>query len=147
VEGDDALRLKVTLKNGDIIYYYLDPDTYVEIRTERQQFIRGSVRESVTDLGSYKQVAGVYYPFSIESWPKGDPSGRSKVTLDKIEVNIPIDGAEFRMPGSPAAPSPQKNPEPPATPELQKSPKATVPKQSRYSELDAKQPPMNEKEL
>src|SRR6266436_5020925 len=27
VDGDDALRLKVTLKNGDIIYYYLDPDT------------------------------------------------------------------------------------------------------------------------
>jgi len=25
VDGDDALRLKVTLKNGDIIYYYLDP--------------------------------------------------------------------------------------------------------------------------
>ena len=25
VDGDDALRLKVTLKNGDIIYDYLDP--------------------------------------------------------------------------------------------------------------------------
>src|SRR6267154_541492 len=31
VDGDDALRLKVTLKNGDIVYYYLDPDTYLEI--------------------------------------------------------------------------------------------------------------------
>ena len=47
VDGDDALRLKVTLKNGDIIYYYLDPDTYLEIRKETQEFIRGSVRESV----------------------------------------------------------------------------------------------------
>ena len=37
VDGDDALRLKVTLKNGDIIYYLLDPDTFLEIRTERQQ--------------------------------------------------------------------------------------------------------------
>ena len=27
VDGDDALRLKVTLKNGDVIYDYLDPDT------------------------------------------------------------------------------------------------------------------------
>ena len=32
VDGDDALRLKVTLKNGDILYYYLDPDTFLEIR-------------------------------------------------------------------------------------------------------------------
>ena len=47
VDGDDALRLKVTLKDGDIIYYYLDPDTFLEIRKEVQEFIRGSVRESV----------------------------------------------------------------------------------------------------
>src|SRR6202162_5501727 len=65
VDGDDALRLRVTLKNGDIIYYYLDPDTYLEIRKEVQQFIRGSVRESVIELGSYKPVAGVMYPYSI----------------------------------------------------------------------------------
>src|SRR2546422_10880706 len=30
VDGDDAYKLKVTLKNGDIFYYYLDPDTYIE---------------------------------------------------------------------------------------------------------------------
>ena len=51
VDGDDALRLKVTLKNGDIIYYYLDPDTFLEIRKEVQEFIRGSVRESVVEIG------------------------------------------------------------------------------------------------
>ena len=58
VDGDDALRLKVTLKNGDIVYYYLDPDTYLEIRKETQEFIRGSVRENASDLGSYKPIGG-----------------------------------------------------------------------------------------
>jgi hypothetical protein len=48
--------LKVTLKNGDVVYYDLDPTTYLEIRTETQQsetqqsetqqFIRGSMRAS-----------------------------------------------------------------------------------------------------
>ena len=60
VNGDDAYKLKVTLKNGDIIYYYLDPDTYLEIKTEKQEFIRGNVRETEQELGSYKQVTGVY---------------------------------------------------------------------------------------
>ena len=46
VDGDDAYELKVTLKNGDIVYYYLDPDTYLEIKKKKQQFIRGSVRET-----------------------------------------------------------------------------------------------------
>ena len=39
VDGDDALRLKVTLKNGDIIYDYLDPDTFIEIRKEDRKSV------------------------------------------------------------------------------------------------------------
>src|SRR5881398_755399 len=100
VDGDDALRLKVTLKNGDIVYYYLDPDTFLEIRTERQEFIRGSVRENVADLGSYKKVGGVMYPFSVASGPKNDPSSWQSVTIEKMEVNVPVSGSEFAVPAS-----------------------------------------------
>lgn len=100
VDGDDALRLKVTLKNGDIVYYYLDPDTYLEIRKETQEFIRGSVRESVSDLGSYKPIAGVMYPFSIASGPKNDPTSWQTVTIEKIEVNVPIERSGFAVPAS-----------------------------------------------
>src|ERR1700726_2439646 len=77
VDGDDALRLRVTLKNGDILYYYLDPDTYLEIRKEIQEFIRGSIRESVIDMGSYKPVAGVMYPYSIAQGTKANPAAQS----------------------------------------------------------------------
>jgi hypothetical protein len=99
VDGDDALRLKVTLKNNDIIYYYLDPDTYLEIRKEIQQFIRGSVRERIVDLGSYKPVAGVMYPFSISTGPRNNP-GVQTVTVQKIEVNVPVESADFALPAS-----------------------------------------------
>jgi hypothetical protein len=99
VDGDDALRLKVTLKNGDILYYYLDPDTFLEIRREVQEFIRGSVRESVTDLGSYKPVGGVMYPFSIAQGSKANPAAQT-TTMEKIEINVPIDQAEFAVPAS-----------------------------------------------
>jgi hypothetical protein len=113
VEGDDALRLQVTLKNGDILNYYLDPDTFLEIRIEKQMFIRGAVRETVTDLGSYKKVAGVYFPFSFESFPKGNPSNRSTVTFDKIDANVPINDALFTMPSVSPTNPPQTHPEPP----------------------------------
>ncbi|HZI33478.1 MAG TPA: hypothetical protein VFF11_14150, partial [Candidatus Binatia bacterium] len=108
VDGDDAYKLKVTLKNGDIFYYYLDPDTYIEIQVEKQQFIRGSVRESITMLGSYKPVNGVMYPFFIESGPKNNPDQRGKVTVTKIEANVPIEDSEFKMPATPAAPAAAK---------------------------------------
>jgi hypothetical protein len=99
VDGDDALRLKVTLKNGDIIYDYLDPDTFIEIRREIQQFIRGSVRERLVGLGSYKAVAGVMYPFSISQGPKNHPDDQT-TTIQKMEPNVTIDPADFMLPAS-----------------------------------------------
>jgi len=111
VDGDDAYKLKVTLKNGDVFYYYLDPDTYIEILVEKQQFIRGSVRESVTMLGSYKPVNGVMYPFFIESGPKNNPERRGKITVTRMEANVPIEDLEFKMPAAPAA-SPATKPAP-----------------------------------
>jgi len=119
VDGDDALKLKVTLKNGDIYYYYLDPDTFLEFRTERQQFIRGSVRELNTELGSYKQVNGVYYPFVQSSGRRKDLSNAPTITWTKIEANVPADDSRFKMPAAPATPGPVKAAEPP-NPKTQK---------------------------
>lgn len=99
VDGDDALRLKVTQKNGDIIYYFLDPDTYLEIRKEVQEFIRGSIHEKVFEMGSYKPVAGVMFPYSISQGSKTNPA-ENTTTLQKIEVNVPIEQAEFALPAS-----------------------------------------------
>jgi hypothetical protein len=103
VDGDDVHRLKVTLKNGDIVYYYLDPETFLEIRVEKVQFIRGSVHETVADLGSYKLVAGVYFPFTFEVGNKQNPGDRTKITFDKVEANVAIDPQEFKMPAPPAS--------------------------------------------
>lgn len=108
VDGDDALRLKVTLKDGDIVYYYLDPDAYLEIREERQEFIRGSVREHASEMGSYKPIAGVMFPFSITAGPKNDPSSWSTITIDKIEVNVPLANSDFALPASLKKEAPKK---------------------------------------
>lgn len=111
LDGDSVLRLKVTLKNGDVVTYYLDPDTFLEIRVERMQFIRGTMHETVTDLGSYKPAGGVMYPTSISSGPPDNPQQRSRVTIDKIEVNVPIPDTDFEMPTTS-----HSGPQPPPTP-------------------------------
>lgn len=99
VDGDDAYKLKVTLKNGDILYYYLDPDTFLEIRKEGQLFLRGSVQEFVVNLGSYKPVNGVMFPFWSASGTKGtDPLPNT--TFDKIEVNVALEETKFAVPAT-----------------------------------------------
>jgi outer membrane lipoprotein-sorting protein len=114
VDGDDALLLKVTLKNGDVINYFLDPDTYLEIRTEKQVFVRGSVRESFNNLGSYKKVNGVYFPFSVESGSPRNPGNTAKITYSAIEANVELSDSEFKMPAAklPAAPTGDKTEKP-----------------------------------
>lgn len=99
VDGDDAYKLKVTLKNGDILYYYLDPDTYLAIREEGQLFLRGSVQEFAVNLGSYKPVNGVMFPFSVASGPKG-VDNLPTTTYDKIEVNVPLEDTKFAVPAT-----------------------------------------------
>lgn len=102
VDGTQAHKLKVSEKDGDVKYVYFDPDYFLEIRTVTQRKVRGSEQQSESDLGNYEKVAGVYMPFSIESGPKGAPK-QQKITLDKIEVNVPVDDAKFAFPASPAA--------------------------------------------
>jgi hypothetical protein len=98
IDGDDAYKLKVTLKNGDLAYYYLDPETFLEIRIEHVRFIRGAVREDFSEPGSYKLAGGVYYPFSSEVGSRQQPGNTTRFIVDKIEVNVPMDKAHFEMP-------------------------------------------------
>jgi len=98
VDGTDAHKLKITLKNGDVRYVYLDPDYFLEIRVIDHTRIRGVEEEDETDLGDYEQVNGVYVPFSIESGDKGQPK-TVKVTIEKVEVNTDINDSIFHFPG------------------------------------------------
>lgn len=97
VEGTDCYKIKLTLKNGDIRYYYLDTDSFLELKLETQTSIRGSIQENETYYGDYDEVNGVYYPFAIEMGQKGS-TDRVKLTLEKIEQNVPLDDSSFSMP-------------------------------------------------
>ena len=101
VEGTDVYKLQVTLKSGDTRYYYMDTDSYVPIKMDTKRIIRGTPQETETTFGDYKQVGGWYLPFSMESRRKGS-SGSQKITISKIEFNVPIDSTRYSRPKSPA---------------------------------------------
>ncbi|HEY0372756.1 MAG TPA: hypothetical protein VGD79_12180, partial [Thermoanaerobaculia bacterium] len=101
VEGTDAHKLKVTLANGEVRYYYMDSDYSVPIKVETKRVIRGAEREFETTFGDYKSVNGWYLPHSIESGVKGSPF-RQKNTYEKIEANVAIANTRFARPGTQA---------------------------------------------
>ena len=101
VDGTDAHKLKVTLKNGNVRYIYLDPDYFLEIRQLDQVRIRGAQQETETDLGNYEQVNGVYFPFSVEIGTKGEPKNQ-KITFEKVEANVDLNDSLFHFPAAAA---------------------------------------------
>ncbi len=88
IDGTDAHKLRVTLKNGDTQYLFLDPDEFLEIRVVNRRMVRGQEEVSTTDLGEYEKVDGIWFPFE---------SGR--IHLEKVELNQPIDPKMFAFPG------------------------------------------------
>lgn len=97
VEGTDCYKIKLTLKNGDVRYYYLDTDSFLELKLETQTMIRGAIQENETYYGDYEEVNGIYFPFAFESGQKRDPD-RVKFSVEKVELNVPLDDALFSMP-------------------------------------------------
>ncbi len=108
VEGTDAYKLKITLKNGDVITDYLDADSFLEIKQETKRMIRGSEQDVESSLGDYKEVNGLMFPFAMENGIKGSQE-KEKLTISKIELNVPVDDSVFKMP----PPAPAAKPEEP----------------------------------
>jgi hypothetical protein len=99
MEGTDCYKIKLSMKNGDVRYYYLDADSYLELKVEVQATIRGALQESELYYGDYEQVNGIYYPFGVEQAQKGS-SSRQQFSVEKIEQNVDLDDALFAMPAT-----------------------------------------------
>src|SRR6202140_1434910 len=102
VDGTEAHKLRVTRANGDVIYVYLDPDYFLEVRTVNRRIEHGVPHETVIDYGDYEKVDGVYFPFAQESGPKGS-TNRQKVQFDKAEANVTADDVVFHFPAARAS--------------------------------------------
>src|SRR5881394_1482933 len=107
VDGTPAHKLKVTRKNIDVSFVYLDPDHFLEIRVLTQRTRHGAYEQVETDLGDYEKAGGVFVPTSIEVGGKGAPD-KQRIIIDKVEANAPVDDTIFQFPGQIGLPQPQR---------------------------------------
>ena len=101
VEGTDCYKIKLTMNNGTVLYYYLDTDSGLELKVETHRMIRGAVQDTEAYFGDYEQVNGIYFPFATEVAEKGSPN-RTSYTVDKVEINVPLNDGRFAVPATPA---------------------------------------------
>ncbi len=86
----DAIKLAVTLKNGEKSEYFLDASTYLPIRV----VANAAGAATTTTLSDYRDVGGLLFPFTI------DVSSEIPITLtfDDVKINIDVDESVFAMP-------------------------------------------------
>ena len=110
-DGTNAYKLKVTQKDGDEFTYWLDPDTFLEIKIDETRKIRGAEQTTETELGDYEKIAGVYFPMSVESWGQGQSNQRQRTIIASGTANRQIAADFFAEPQTAAPNKPDHAPE------------------------------------
>lgn len=99
-------KLKVTLKSGEARYVYLDPKTFLQTVSVMTRTIDGVELEIRSEVGDYRKVGALTLPHSFTATTR-DGGETQSLKFDKIELDVPIDDARFRMPARrPAGPTP-----------------------------------------
>lgn len=112
LEGTPVYKLKVTQKEGEVSYVYLDAEQFLELKTVSKREMNGQEVETSVMLGDYKPEAGVLYPHSMEMRIKGATGTtppNMTMTFTKIDVNPDLGKDRFAQP-KPAAQAPPANP-------------------------------------
>jgi hypothetical protein len=110
VDGSDAYKLKVTLKSGDVDYYYFDAGSYRKVKWQGTRHQNGKEAVYETVFHDYRAVGGLLFPFRIDSGNQGAPPN-AHIILAAIELDPVEEDARF---GKPAAAPPAQAPPPAA---------------------------------
>ena len=94
----DVYHLKVTLKGGHVQHYFLDAETGIELKTSSELDMTGSGQKQAleTFMSNYQQIDGIMIPHTVRQVMGGNPI--AQMTIQKVELNPPVDDALFRMP-------------------------------------------------
>jgi hypothetical protein len=104
-EGKEAFKIKLIKEpvtfdgkqTDDVVFYYFDTSTFLPIAKEFEMKhgpIQGSIM--VIQLGDYREVQGLWFPFSMAQGVKDAPA--QPLTVEKVELNPKIDPVRFLYP-------------------------------------------------
>jgi outer membrane lipoprotein-sorting protein len=93
VAGTEYLALRLTPKSGSVVTHYLDPSTYLVMRSAAKvnspDF--GDL-DNTSEISDYRDVSGIKVPFHVVN---ANQAQSITIKIDKVEHNVPLDDAIF----------------------------------------------------
>ena len=96
VEGTPAYKLKINKKSGKTDYTFVDAKSFLPIKSITKASVQGQQMEIESYPSNYKPVSGVMTPHALEQKMNGQTM--LQMTIDKVETNVPVEDAVFKMP-------------------------------------------------
>lgn len=97
-DGADTYHLKVTLKNGDVRNLYIDASSFLTSKEVGKAVVQGTEVVMESRFSDYRDVQGMKFPFVLNQQAADGQVPDVKITLQKVEINVPMDDAFFKQP-------------------------------------------------
>ena len=95
MEGTEVYKLKLTKENGNIIYYYLNIDTYILLKQTTIADVMGTETETNIIFGNYKMVNDIAVPYSLDIQSMNQTI---QMVVDTIEFDVELNDSIFVRP-------------------------------------------------
>lgn len=107
-DATPAYKLKLTMSDGQEVFYYLDAEYFVPIMVTRTGMSGmpgrgrggGPASEVQIIISDYKEVDGLMIAHSIQTRRVGSERPPQSVTIETIELNVEVDDSVFSLPES-----------------------------------------------
>jgi len=98
VQGNDAYKLKLTLKTGKVQHIWIDTQSFLDVKIDGlPRRMDGKMHDVWIYQSDFRKVDGLTMPFVLETAVDGYP-GTHKMRVEKVAVNPKLDDARFSKP-------------------------------------------------
>lgn len=100
VDGQDAWRLKLTLKDGVVQHVWIDQKSFLDVKVEgTPRRMDGKLHAVCVTQRDFRKIEGVMVPFELETVVEGYPD-KHRMHLEKVAVNPKLDDSRFVKPAA-----------------------------------------------
>lgn len=98
IEGHDAYRLKLTLKDKQVRHIWIDGKSFLELKLEGYpRILDGKEHKTATYFRDYRSVDGLKVPFVFETAVEG-VTATHKMTIENVTLNPKLNDSMFAKP-------------------------------------------------
>lgn len=95
VNGKPAFKIMATVEGGTPIYFFVDKESYLTVKTTTTVNQMGQDMEVESYIKEYHDINGIKFPKVTVSFVNGSEMGST--SLDKVEIDKPIEDSVFTL--------------------------------------------------